>query len=416
VTLPGWVTDPALAPLWDAVHAQLERRSRRGEGTVTVRGLDRSGRHAVAALLGRPVVRDTVQVSLPELDDLLRSRVLTGGLLGVVEEVTGRPVRDRRAEREGVASERERPFLAAARWLDGHAGSAVHPWVQGWLAGLRRDGVLRRWRGPATDQPDDPADAVLAALEVLQAVTAPGAPTCSRVQLAADVLGDAHALDDGALVTALVLRGLAAACDAPVPRDGGGRHALWERFAVLPDSVSTTCLTLGLDLPGSLRWRLAREEGAPVHVTRWDLRKLPAVLATADPVLVCENPRVLEAVAERCGGAAPVVATSGQPGLVTMELLGRLRAGAVELCYHGDFDWPGIAIANRLVATVGARPWCMAARDYEAGLQGARPALTGAPVQPSWDGELGAAMRRHALAVHEETVLEPLLALLPTRS
>jgi uncharacterized protein (TIGR02679 family) len=127
-------------------------------------------------------------------------------------------------------------------------------------------------------------------------------------------------------------------------------------------------------------------------------------------VLVCENPRVLEAVAERHGGRVPSVCTSGQPALVVLDVLHALADA--RLRYHGDFDWPGIAIANRLVSEIGLVPWRMGADEYLAGLDGPRVPLVGAPVEPVWDPELGAAMRHHGVAVHEEAVLDDLLATL----
>jgi uncharacterized protein (TIGR02679 family) len=88
-------------------------------------------------------------------------------------------------------------------------------------------------------------------------------------------------------------------------------------------------------------------------------------------------------------------------------------AGA-RLRYHGDFDWPGITIANRLVMEVGVVPWRMGADQYLAALHGPRLPLLGTPIEPVWDPELGAAMRHHGVAVHEEAVLEDLLAALAT--
>jgi uncharacterized protein (TIGR02679 family) len=97
------------------------------------------------------------------------------------------------------------------------------------------------------------------------------------------------------------------------------------------------------------------------------------------------------------------------PGLVTLDVLRRLRAGGAALAYHGDFDWPGIAIANRLVDEVGVVPWRMGADEYSDGLDVDGIALAGTPVEPAWDPELGAAMRSHGIAVHEEAVLPELL-------
>jgi uncharacterized protein (TIGR02679 family) len=259
-----------------------------------------------------------------------------------------------------------------------------------------------------------PVAAVHGAADVLDRLegTASAAPVpVSRTELAAAVLGEAHALDDGRTVAALVLRALAAQAGEVPPVTTAERRGLWERFGVCTDAVSTTCLTLGLRATGgpvAARLALAAESGDPVHLTPWDLRRCR--LDVPDRVLVCENPRVLEAVAERFGGVVPTVCGSGQPALVVVDVL-RGLAGA-ELPYHGDFDWPGIAIANRLLREFGASPWRMGADEYLAGLRPAAGQLTGMPVEPTWDAELGAVMRHNGTAVHEEAVLSDLLAAL----
>lgn len=57
----------------------------------------------------------------------------------------------------------------------------------------------------------------------------------------------------------------------------------------------------------------------------------------------------------------------------------------------------------------GVTPRRMAVGDYERGLAGAALPLAGAAVEPGWDAELGAAMRHHGVAAHEEAVLPDLL-------
>lgn len=83
------------------------------------------------------------------------------------------------------------------------------------------------------------------------------------------------------------------------------------------------------------------------------------------------------------------------------------------MAYHGDFDWPGIAIAGRLMRR-GALPWRLGAADYEAALEGLRAdsvlELTGTPLATAWDPELSFSMRAAGVAVHEESLLETLLA------
>lgn len=388
MTLPPWVADPALAPVWSRVRSRLERNGLQPSGRVTVELTDRSQRHALGALLGRAMTRDRARIDLADLDQRLRQRSGTGGLIEVVETLTGGPMRDRAGERADRAAGREAP-LALARELI--AGQWAEPWAEEWVSGLRRTGLL-------TGRPD--AERVVRdAVAVLRALTDPERPTgSSRVELAARLLGDAHALDEDRPTTQVVLRGLAAAAGGGVPATAAERRALWEAYGVLPDLVSRTCLTLGLfQTPG------------PVHITAWDLRRRPSFGHLAGvTALVCENPRVLEAVAER-GGPGIVVCTSGEPNTVVTEVLALVSAAGAGLRYHGDFDWPGIAIANRVVARFGARPWRMTADDYLRGVRRDGPLLAGSPVGPSWDAELGAAMRATGRALHEETLLPDLL-------
>ncbi len=386
----SWVADPALARIWGVLRERLQDRGLRAEGTVVLTGLSRAERHAAASLVGRPVTAPRLALDLAELDATLTQRSGVGDLRAVLEHVTGAALDDRPARRAQRAAQREAPFALARALLDDA------PWVPEWLDGVRRSGVLTRTADPLTA-----VRVAAAALARLPAATA-------RTELAVAAGGGAHALDEGSAAAVLVLRALAAQRGEPPPATTAERRALWERFGVRVDLVSSTCLTLGLrgagDTPVARRLGLAADAGDPVHLTAWDLRRVD--LRAAATVLVCENPRVLEAVAERGGGHA-VVCTSGQPGLVVLDVL-RALAG-VRLRYHGDFDWPGVAIANRLVGEAGVVPWRMGAADYEAGLDGARLPLAGAAVEPDWDAELGAAMRHHGVAVHEEAVLGSLL-------
>lgn len=148
-------------------------------------------------------------------------------------------------------------------------------------------------------------------------------------------------------------------------------------------------------------------------MTAWDLARGELDLVPESQVLVCENPRVLEALAQRRGADVAAVCSSGTPNLVVLSVLARLGAAGAVLLYHGDFDWPGIAIANRLAAVAGCTPWRMAASDY-LGAPGDGVPLEGRPVLPVWDAALGEAMEARGTAVHEEAVLDALLAQLPT--
>lgn len=415
--VPEWLTDPELQPSWMRIGARLERGGLLPEGYVVLTPTTPPQRRAVAALLGRASVPARVRVDLALLDIRLRERTNLGGLVEVLPIVTGNALLDRPARRARELDAREAPLVLARDLVP-------RPWTEDWVAGLRRTGVL-------TGRSD--AEQVVRAAAVVLDEVAPAVPdgghpsawpddpgavprhVTSRVELAARLLGDAHALDRGGVLHHVVLRALAAAGGVAVPATARGVEELWAGAGVAPDLLSRTCLVWGLRLTGTgaLVGRLgdAADVGDPMHVTEWDLRRAGSLApARGTRVLVCENPRVLEAVAQRGRDDRAVVCTSGEPNLVVDRVLLDLAAAQVDMYYHGDFDWPGLAMANRAMTRYAARPWRMSAAHYVAAVSGSGPPLQGPEVEPRWDRELGAAMRHHDRAVHEEVVLESLLA------
>jgi len=402
---PSWISNPALASVWGRIADALERKGLVPIGAVVVDTQERAVRHAVGDLLGRPVTGEHCRIDLANLDDRIRRRAgIAGGLPEVASRVVGRRLVDRPASRNQRFRRRTEPFDAAAQWLADHPQVAAEPWLAPWLDGLRRHGVLSRRM--------DGASSVLGALDVLDAVRVGGATAgVARTQLAAAVLHDAHGLDDGSPVAQLVLRALACALEVPVPRDAAGRRDLWQSAGVSADAVSSTCLTFGLRWerrnPAANAWDDAAGRGDPLHLTRWDLDRSTAALRAPSTVLVCENPRVLEAVAQSRTDTVAIVCASGRPNLVVREVLRRCVAASTRLHYHGDFDWPGIAIAHQVMDLCGAVPWRMGADDYLSAPGGVP--LIGVGMEARWDDDLAAAMRSRGVAVHEEAVLDSLL-------
>lgn len=393
--LPAWVTDPELGPLWAAARKRLEKNGLQTRGRLKVDTPTRELRHAVGTLMGVTVTSDSVTVELSALDARLRERVLAGGLIEVLTRLHGHPLTDRRAGRAARTASREAPLNLAAELVP-------TPWARTWIAGLRQTGLL-------TNR-DDALQVVRDAATVLMQLTSTDAvpESRSRVELGAALLGDAHALDRDRLLHAVVVRGLAAAADVATPGSALDREHLWARFSVEQDLLSRTCLVWRVRADAR-RINSAADDGDPVHLTAWDLRRI-GPLRAATPVLICENPRVLESLAENDITGWAAVCTSGEPNLVVNRVLGDLASSGACLYYHGDFDWPGVAIANRIMARVGADPWRFGVQEYLAAVRSHGPALIGVPVDPSWDPELGAAMSNHGRAVHEESVLPALLA------
>ncbi len=130
-------------------------------------------------------------------------------------------------------------------------------------------------------------------------------------------------------------------------------------------------------------------------------------------VFVCENPNIVAIAADRWGAAcAPLVCTEGMPAAAQCVLLTQLVDAGATLRYHGDFDWPGIHIANHVVKSFGATPWRMGADDYVAGVRSIPPKERDLPeseVGAAWDESLAVKMRSYGLAIEEEAIAATLM-------
>ena len=157
----------------------------------------------------------------------------------------------------------------------------------------------------------------------------------------------------------------------------------------------------------------------PFYVTLQQLIAMPVVPAIeAEPTVhVCENPAVLRRAAADLGPRSrPLICTEGQPSTAFHRLAVAVTANGGRLRYHGDFDWPGIAIANSVFRRHDATPWRLAAADYQAAVrEDADHVKLSGPQQPTpWDPALADAMAATARAVYEESVADPLIADLTT--
>lgn len=399
--------DAALGRLWDVVAERLQRNGLEARGVVTLSGLDRPERYALAGLVGRPIPGDSARVDLRALDARLRATGTARSLVAAVESRRG-PLVDRPGARTTAAAERAAVREAARAELE-LRGLGSETWVESWLDSVRS--VVGRL--PASVA----SEALVNAVGCISRLPKTGAG-CGRTELANRTAGDSHCLDDGSLLSTLVLRAIALMASQPVPQSATERRALWERAGVLADEVSTTVMTLGLSPVGGSAVaeavRLRCEAGCETHLTIRDLRRLDRIVPEGKAVWVCENPRVLEAAME-AGSDAAVVCTAGNPTVVVTMLLERLVTDGARLLYRGDFDWPGISIANRIVNAYGATPWRMGCGDYAAALAAAGtgvaqlPVLEGHPVPAVWDAELTTAMQRAGRAVHEEAMLDLLV-------
>lgn len=413
------IADPRLHRLLGGeALAALRRRLRRHfsrtepdapSGILRVGELSPAEREALALLTGRaPRNAKSMQIDIASLDAALRAAGVAASLYDALEQLDG-PI-EHQASAQASAQARWSAVMAGCR----HAG------LTGYLKSPAAFGLLKRLvRG----NPEAASRIIARAEAVLRRLPAKGLP---RAQLAAETLGNAHALDDGQATATLVLavwRQPREAADSeadPGQANGDAKHAreergreVWARAGVLVNELARPALYLNLPMQPQDAG-LWTPPGEPGYVSlRRLLRAPPAWNVAGRTVFVCENPNLVAIVADRLGSrCAPLVCTEGMPAAAQRTLLSQLAQAGARLRYHGDFDWSGLRIANHVMRACGARPWRFETGDYQAAAAGAPHAqrdLDGACIAASWDGALAPAMQHHGLAIAEEALAELLL-------
>jgi uncharacterized protein (TIGR02679 family) len=389
--------------MWQVLRKRLERTGHAIRGTVNVE-LDDEGADRLGGLLGRAMSAGPAVVKLADLDVALRASAAKRGLIAVLVELTGGALRDRPAERDADHARREQLWAELDRLLVAN-GLAGQDWTRPWTEWLHRGGVLTRLSA------DDAGPTLAVATRTLARTLDGERPPTGLAELASEVTGDAHGLDDGTPAAAVILRALAFALDTPPATSAAERRRLWQRVGVSTDEISGTIITFGLRPPGPDRWAgMMRERadlGLVTHLTVHELRRASDLTRPSEVVHVCENPQVLQRLAE-AGVDHPLACTSGNPAAAGMLLLSRTAVR-----YHGDFDWPGIAIARRIIER-DAKPWRFGRADYDEAVDHLRAdrrlALTGRVEATPWDRELSPTMAAANIAVHEEAIVDLLLA------
>jgi uncharacterized protein (TIGR02679 family) len=398
---------PEYRRLLAAARRSLERTGGDLAATVGIGRPDDAERKGIIGITGqyRPAAVNRITVRLADLDAAIRAA--TGrGLPELLTEIGG-PLRNRPAEKSDYAVAREAITSPAER----SSLSVTCGWYARWLEGIDRDGTITR----LINQGEQPRLAqAVRVLEQLAGRPAGAAPVM-LAELAAAATGDTKALNPGTILSTLVLRALALKSGTGRPESAEERRQLWDSNDVVVDDLASRVLVLNLPAEGDGlgEWLVgAASYGTPLYVTLHQLITLP-VRACDLVVHVCENPAVLRRAAGDLGPAArPLLCTEGRPSTAFHQLARAVTGGGGELWYHGDFDWPGIAIAASVMRRHGARPWRMNAADYRAGVRvdADHVPLAGEPQPVPWDLELGVVMAATGRVVYEESVADTLIA------
>jgi uncharacterized protein (TIGR02679 family) len=405
---PGRFQAAEYRRLLAAARRSLERTGGDLNGAVSIDSPDGAERKAIIGITGqyRPEGTSRITVRLADLDAAVREA--TGRTLAQLLGELGPPLRDLPRERERLSAGREATVRSSEE-------SFLHAldWYQAWLGQITRDGTLTRLVNAGE------AARVGQAVRVLEALARRAEPV-QLAELAAGVTGDTKALNPGpgratGVRRALALRAAGAGRAAGRAATTEQRRELWDACGVIVDDLASRVLVLNLPAAGTGlgEWlSSAAALGVPFYATLQQLVVLP-VAVRGPLVRVCENPAVLRRAAADLGASsAPLLCTEGQPSTAFHRLASAVTRGGGELRYHGDFDWPGVAIAASVMSRHGARPWRMSAADYAAGAraEGDYVPLSGTPQPTPWDPALAAAMTAAGRAVYEEAVADALIA------
>jgi uncharacterized protein (TIGR02679 family) len=392
------------------LRRRLRARYEKGDSrdVFTLTALTVVERRALANLLGRPAIfAESMRIRRSDLDERLARAGVANSLREALELLDG-PLHDRRAAQ-----------IALEGAWNSTLSSVEDPRLAAFLSSIAGTALVKRLSG---SDPAQAASLLTYAARVMARLPAQG---MSLAQLAAEALGDSHALDIGRPVASIVLRACAIKLSAeavealPAQDPEESVRERWARLGVTVNELSLPALCFNLPTKSALDNFIA---GEPIHISlRRLLRRTPDWDVAGREVFVCENPNIVAIAADRLGASGgPLVCTDGMPSAAQQTLLMQLAAAGAKLRYHGDFDWAGVAIGNFVMREFGAEPWRFGAADYLSASGSHGIELRGDErVTARWDERLTDVMSEQGAAVHEEAVVETLLidlAAIPSRA
>lgn len=393
---------------------RLRKKMLRGEsltGKTQLTDADTAQRVAVAKLMGRtPGQGRSLTVDLDKLASLLAHAQASSRLEDAVEALVG-PVRNERAESKSLEEQWELVWERAGT----KAGDNFS--INNWLEDLRSSGLLKRFAA------GDPVRAETLITQALSIVLQVPLSTVRLAELAASETGNSHALDRGQPVGSIVVRFATQLDESASWKTTEQRRDSWETLGVLCDELSAPVLVLNLrgddqSLTGQAM-NFHASAGEPYRISVRQLRRHTPTFSkinTGVNIFVCENPTVVDVAANRLGkNCKPLVCIDGQPKTASRLLLNLLAEANCKIHYHGDFDWDGIRIGNKIMQRHSAVSWRFNASDYAQATHSEHK-LQGQPATADWDAALAQLMEKTGICIHEEQVLNELVSDLDVRN
>lgn len=387
-----------------SLRLQLRRRFEREDfdapmSEIRLSGLAPHERGALAQIVGiRPGSSASIVLDLAAVDSMLSEAGIAPSLRAGLEQLDG-PILHRASLRAADVT----------RWSE-VTSTLRHSHLLQWVSVPANLGMLKRLSASDHTRATQICKDAEAVLNLLPA----HGTTLAR--LAADALGDAHGLDAGRPVATIVINAVRSSetpdQDLLIGEDDRIR-SVWARVGVMVNELARPALFLNVPFVVTDQSAVV-VAGQPSYASlRWLMRSTPRWDVHGCDVFVCENPNVVNIAADHLGSRClPLVCTDGMPAAAQRVMLTQLRMAGALLRYHGDFDWPGIRIANLVLREHGAHAWRMSEKDYVAAAersQGRGTELSGAEVTATWDPPLSARMTEHGKSIPEEALVDTLL-------
>ena len=261
---------------------------------------------ALALLIGLPS-RSTrsVRIDITQFDAALRDAGMASSLHEALEKLDG-PIVNRAEAKAELRS----------RWSSVTGDEGLHPTLFAWLRGASAVSLLKRVSKQA---PQTALQLLLQAHAVMQHLPAQG---LTRAQLAADALGNAHALDNGQAMATVVLAALQHGANdneqEQIPSEGATEEAhdtrrptervrdIWARSGVLVNELARPALFL--NLPVRTPSASLAAPGEPGFISLRRLLRTPPAWDVADQIIyVCENPNIVSIAADRLPLVSPQI-------------------------------------------------------------------------------------------------------------